>query len=83
MLRDRPQPPTASTAKACPPGTTGWITAELVAETIAAWQPYYRNKLADHDALEMLLTVGRLFDALGDADDKETQVFGAGASQQS
>ena len=41
-----------------------WITPELIAQTLDVWQPYYRNRLTEQDAVDILLGVGRLFDAL-------------------
>lgn len=45
-----------------------WITPELVAETIDVWQPKYAQPLTQQDAIEILMNVAALFDALGDAD---------------
>ncbi|MEM1355033.1 MAG: hypothetical protein AAGH88_09130 [Planctomycetota bacterium] len=41
-----------------------WITDELIADTISTWQPHYDFDLTEHDAIEMLVNVGRLFDLL-------------------
>ncbi|MCD8140365.1 MAG: hypothetical protein LUE17_11405 [Planctomycetaceae bacterium] len=47
-----------------PAGTPDWISPELLADTIKTWQPYYREELTESEALEILLTVSRLIDAL-------------------
>lgn len=65
-----------------PAGTPDWATAELLSDTIAVWQPYYAENLTAADALEILLAAGRLFEALGDAQDEEKQVLGSGSCQQ-
>jgi hypothetical protein len=49
---------------AVPPGTPAWIDLSLTDRTIAVWQPYYSSPLTVDDAVEMLLTVGNLFNAL-------------------
>lgn len=82
MPRDRRPPPTSSSPPSTRPiGAPAWVTAELLAETIAAWQPYYAEDLTADDALEILLVAGRLFDALGDVQDEEKQVPGSGSRQ--
>lgn len=52
-----------------PHGAPRWITAELIAETIAVWQPYYDQSLTVDDALEILLNVTELFDRMDDVDE--------------
>ncbi len=49
-----------------------WMTPELIAETLDVWQPHYPKRLTDEDAIEILRSVGQLFDAfaLGDIDDE-------------
>lgn len=47
-----------------PAGTPDWITAELIEATIRTWQPYYREVLTPEEAVTMIRSVGRLFDAL-------------------
>jgi hypothetical protein len=49
---------------AVPEGAPPWITAELIADTLETWQPYYSDPLTANDALEILLSVGHLIDAL-------------------
>jgi hypothetical protein len=47
-----------------PAGAPDWITPELVEATIRVWQPYYEEVLTAEEAVTMILTVGRLFEAL-------------------
>lgn len=47
-----------------PTGTPDWITAELIEATIRTWQPYYREVITPEEAVTMIRSVGRLFDAL-------------------
>lgn len=47
-----------------PAGTPDWITPELIEATIRTWQPYYKEVLTPEEAVTMILSVGRLFDAL-------------------
>lgn len=46
------------------PGAPSWITAELVAETLRVWQPYYRERLTEVEAIEILLNAAHLLGAL-------------------
>ena len=63
------QAPQTSPPKALP----GWITPELIAETRAVWQPYYKEDLTDEQAVALLIPVGVLYEILysGDADHEE------------
>ena len=82
MSRGRHSPPPAPQAELHrPPGAPEWVTAELLADTIATWQSFYPHRLTELDALEILLAVGRLFDSVGDADDDKTQIPGPGTGQ--
>jgi len=45
-------------------GTPGWITPDLIQDTIDTWQPYYQERLTTTDAIEILQSVGRLCDVL-------------------
>ncbi|MCP4966498.1 MAG: hypothetical protein GY926_14865 [bacterium] len=45
-------------------GAPSWITLELFHDTIETWQPYYEDPLTAEDALEILLSVAQLTDAL-------------------
>jgi hypothetical protein len=47
-----------------PAGTPDWITAELIEQTIRVWQPYYQAVVTPEEAITMIQTVGRLFQAL-------------------
>ncbi len=57
-----------------PPGAPAWVTAELLASTIAVWQPYYSEPLTDQTALDLVLGVGRLFAVLGDVDENPQEI---------
>ncbi len=48
-----------------PPGTPQWITAEMIANTLRVWQPYYEEPLTELDAVEMMHNVAELGDILG------------------
>lgn len=45
-------------------GKPTWVTPELVEETLQTWQPYYNQELSEADAIEILQSVGRLFDVM-------------------
>ena len=47
-----------------PEGTPPWITPALIRETIATWQPFYRDSITVDDAVKILTNVGRLFEVL-------------------
>ena len=47
-----------------PVGAPDWITAELVEETIRVWQPYYEAVISPEEAVTMIQSVGRLYQAL-------------------
>ncbi|MCL6553999.1 MAG: hypothetical protein K6W08_12885 [Firmicutes bacterium] len=47
-----------------PAGTPDWITAELIEQTIRVWQPHYEAVLTPEEAVTMIHTVGRLYQAL-------------------
>ena len=57
--------PKASVLEGAPP----WITAELLADTLETWQPFYAESLTETDALEILLQVGQLVDVVGESDE--------------
>ena len=46
-----------------PAGTPDWITAELIEATIRVWQPYYAEVLSPEEAVTMIQTAGRLYQA--------------------
>jgi hypothetical protein len=70
----------------------GWITADVIAETRAVWQPFYEKELTDDEAVGLLLNVGTLFRILRRKQDEEAgagqtgggyeAVRGVGAGQQ-
>ena len=47
-----------------PPGAPSWVTPELIAHTLRVWQPYYREQLIPEDALDMILSVGRIVEVV-------------------
>ena len=47
-----------------PAGTPDWITPELIEATIRIWQPYYAELLSPEEAVTMIQSVGRLYQAL-------------------
>jgi hypothetical protein len=47
-----------------PAGSPDWITAELIEQTIRVWQPYYQAVVTPEEAVTMILSVGRLYQAL-------------------
>ena len=50
-------------------GAPPWITAEILADTLETWQPFYDEPLTETDALEILLDVGQLLDVIGESDE--------------
>ena len=79
---DRRVDPDAATARAVPVGLPAWITADLIAETLRVWQPYYSEPLTAKDAIGILLNVGNLFGVLSGVNKHET-VCSIGTGQQS
>ena len=59
--------PPPSVTPLVPAGAPAWITPELITVTLDTWQPYYPECLTVTDAVEILHTVGRLLDCLGDS----------------
>jgi len=47
-----------------PAGAPDWITPELIEKTIRVWQPYYATILTPEEAVTMIQSVGRLYQAL-------------------
>ena len=43
-----------------PPGLSAWITPEIVADTLQTFQPFYDTSLTVDEAVEILLSAGRL-----------------------
>ncbi|MCZ2342333.1 MAG: hypothetical protein LC104_11135 [Bacteroidales bacterium] len=48
-----------------PTETPAWITPELVQHTMRLWSRYEPRPVTSEDAVEMILHVGELFEALG------------------
>ena len=53
-----------ATISIVPAGTPDWITAELIEQTIRVWQPYYEAVISPEEAVTMIQSVGRLYQAL-------------------
>jgi len=47
-----------------PRGTADWISSDLIADTIATWQPYYAEPLTIDEVIAMIEGVGRLMEPL-------------------
>lgn len=45
-----------------PPGTSNWITDELIRNTIETWQPYSEQEVDSEAATAILINVGELLD---------------------
>lgn len=52
-----------STAPAVPAGAPRWVTPELLADTMRVWGRFYED-LTLHDALDIIVNTGRLYDTL-------------------
>ena len=72
----------ATAARAVPAGLPAWITADLIAETLRVWQPYYAQPWTPEDAIGILLNVGNLFGVLSGVNKHET-VCSIGTGEQS
>jgi hypothetical protein len=48
-----------------PVANVDWVTDDLVAQTIEAWQPLSKERLTAERARSILLAVSQLFDAVG------------------
>lgn len=61
-----------------PDGAPDWVTAELIADTLETWQPYYQITLTTEEALEIILSVGRFLDlaVLEQGDDQAVSGLG-------
>lgn len=46
------------------PDAPSWITSDLIQQTLDCWQPHFDKPLTAADAVEILTSVGQLFDAL-------------------
>ncbi len=47
-----------------PDDAPDWITPDLIADTLNTWQSHFPEALTAEDAVEILLNVARLFDAM-------------------
>ena len=65
--RDKPQTSEANEVRV-PPGAPAWVTPELIQHTLRVWQQFYEHPLTAQDALTMILSTGRIVDALTEAD---------------
>lgn len=45
-------------------GAPLWVTPELIQHTLQVWQPFYDHQLIPEDALEIIMNVGHVFEAL-------------------
>ncbi len=50
----------------------GWITADVIAETRAVWQPFYEKELTNDEIVDLLLNIGNLFRLLKRKPHEET-----------
>ncbi len=51
-----------------PPGAPAWVIPELIKHTLRVWQPFYEHPLTAQDALAMILSTGRIVEALTEGD---------------
>jgi hypothetical protein len=65
--RDKPQTSEANEVRV-PPGAPAWVTPELIQHTLRVWQQFYEHPLTAQDALTMILSTGRIVEALAEAD---------------
>lgn len=47
-----------------PPGSPEWVTPDLLNHTLEVWNPYYDEQLTVTEALDILMAVSRLADAV-------------------
>ncbi len=62
-----PKPTETRRSVVLPAGTPGWITEELVQNTLETWQPYYQEELIEEDAIAMIMSVGQLHQFLAES----------------
>ena len=62
--RENASRPRVDDRRGVPDGAPKWVTAELISDTAETWQPYYKKRLTETDALEIIMGVGRLLDIL-------------------
>jgi hypothetical protein len=78
VLRQDTSSAAGPTQQGSGPARPDWITSELIALTLATWQPYYTETLTDDDAVEMLMTVGNLYRVLAGGSDEQQHEGGEG-----
>ena len=78
----RADPDAAAAVRGVRADLPAWITADLIAETLRVWQPYYAPPLTPEDAIGILLNVGNLFGVLSGVNKHET-ICRISAGQQS
>ena len=61
-----------STLVVVPPGAPGWVTAELIGQTINVWSPRFGRALTTDEALDIIMSVGELNRVLTGAPQDET-----------
>ena len=59
--------------KNLPPGCPGWISTELIENTLRTWQPFSTAPLTTDDALEMIVNLSQLFEAVGITEPQATE----------
>lgn len=65
MGREKYQPDEDSmSAEVAAHGRSCWISSDLIADTIATWQPYYAEPLTIDEAIAIIEGVGRLMESL-------------------
>lgn len=62
--RDKPPQTSEPDEVRVPAGAPAWVTAELIKHTLRVWQPFYEHPLTTQDALTMILSTGRIVEAL-------------------
>jgi hypothetical protein len=60
----------------------GWITAGVIEETRAVWQPFYKEELTNEEIVGLLLNVGTLFRILRRKSHEETNIQNTGGRDQ-
>ncbi|WP_437191148.1 hypothetical protein [Planctomicrobium sp. SH527] len=70
--RDKPPQTSDPNEVRVPAGAPTWVTPELIQHTLRVWQPFYEHPLTIQDALDMILSTGRIAEALTEADRNPT-----------
>jgi hypothetical protein len=79
--RNHPTTQREPPAVCVPSGAPTWVTLELIEQTLRVWQPFYQDQLISEDALEIIMSVGLLIEALSVGGYRET-VHRPGSGQQ-